>query len=110
MSLAHMPNSYAERVAPEPRSDNQNQSGVEAGASVTLYVTNTCPWCRRLESYLRRSGVHFTKLNVSTDVAAAHAMVRKSGHQGVPQAEIDGTMVVGFDKARIDQLLRLPGE
>jgi hypothetical protein len=37
-------------------------------------------------------------------------MVRKSGQQGVPQAEIDGTMVVGFDKARIDQLLGLSKE
>lgn len=110
MSLAHMPNSYAERTESEPRRTNQHQSGVEAEASVKLYVTNTCPWCRRLESYLDRRGVNYTKLNVSTDVNAARAMVRKSGHQGVPQAEIDGTMVVGFDKARIDQLLRLPRE
>jgi glutaredoxin-like YruB-family protein len=104
------PGTYAALMTPKPRSANQNQTKADTRARVKLYVTNTCPWCRKLESYLERRGVHFTKVNVSTDAAAARAMVRKSGQQGVPQAEIDGTMVVGFDKARIDQLLRLERE
>lgn len=104
------PGTYAALMKPKPRSTNHNQTKPNSQASVKLYVTNTCPWCRKLESYLDRRGVRYTKLNVSTDVVAAHAMVRKSGQQGVPQAEIDGIMVVGFDKARIDQLLGLSKE
>lgn len=104
------PGTYAALMKPKSRSTNQNQSKPHAQTSVKLYVTNSCPWCRKLESYLDRRGVRYTKVNVSTDVAAAHAMVRKSGQRGVPQAEIDGTMVVGFDKARIDRLLGLSEE
>jgi glutaredoxin len=32
-------------------------------------------------------------------------MVKRSGQQGVPQTLINGQVVVGFDKARIDALL-----
>jgi len=34
-------------------------------------------------------------------------MVRKSGQQGVPQTEINGQMIVGFDRSRINQLLEI---
>jgi len=104
------PGTYAALMTPKLRSTNQNQPRPNSQPSVKLYVTNSCPWCRKLESYLDRRRVRYTKVNVSTDVAAAHAMVRKSGQQGVPQAEIEGTMVVGFDKARIDRLLGLSNE
>lgn len=104
------PGTYAALMKPKLRSTSQNQTKPNSQPSVKLYVTNTCPWCRKLESYLDRRGVRYSKVNVSTDLAAAHAMVRKSGQQGVPQAEIDGTMVVGFDKARIDNLLGLSKE
>ncbi len=75
--------------------------------SVKIYVTNTCPWCRRLESYLDQHQVHYTKINVQNDPAAAQEMQRKSGQLGVPQADVGGRMIVGFDKAKIDRLLNL---
>ena len=34
-------------------------------------------------------------------------MVRKSGQQGVPQTDIGGTIIVGFDKVRINELLEI---
>ncbi|HEC63135.1 MAG TPA: NrdH-redoxin, partial [Candidatus Acetothermia bacterium] len=43
----------------------------------------------------------------STDMEAALEMIRKSGQQGVPVVEIDGEVVVGFDRERIDALLGL---
>jgi glutaredoxin-like YruB-family protein len=75
---------------------------------VKVYVTNACPWCRKLEAYLDRYRVKYTKVNVETDPAAAHEMTSKSGQRGVPQSDIGGTMVVGFDLARISGLLQLP--
>jgi len=76
--------------------------------SVKLYVTNGCPWCRKLETYLDRYQVKYTKVYVNTDLTAAHEMTSKSGERGVPQSDIGGTMVVGFDLVRISKLLRLP--
>jgi glutaredoxin-like YruB-family protein len=101
------PSIYATLPRPKSRGAKPSQTTTDCKSAVKLYVTNSCPWCRKLESYLDRHGVQYSKFDVSTDVAAARAMMRRSGQQGVPQAEIDGTMVVGFDKSRIDQLLGL---
>jgi len=74
---------------------------------VTVYTTPTCTWCTTLKTYLDQHAVRYREVNVASDSNAAEAMVRKSGQQGVPQTEINGQMIVGFDKARINQLLEL---
>lgn len=73
--------------------------------NVTVYSTPTCPWCTRAKSYLDQSGVPYAEKDVSVDVAAAREMVKISGQMGVPVLSIDGSVVVGFDKKRIDELL-----
>ena len=74
---------------------------------VTVYSTPTCSWCTTLKTYLDSHHVSYREVNVASDTAAAEAMVRKSGQQGVPQTEINGQMIVGFDKSRINQLLEI---
>lgn len=75
--------------------------------SVTVYTTPACSWCNTLKTYLRSSRIPFTEVDISRDPAAAEALVRRSGQQGVPQTDIDGTIVVGFDKKRINELLNI---
>lgn len=72
---------------------------------VTVYSTPTCSWCTTLKNYLREKNIAFTDIDVSADQKAAEAMVRKSGQQGVPQTDINGEIIIGFDKSRIDRLL-----
>lgn len=72
---------------------------------VTVYSTPTCSWCNTLKSYLRQHHVRYTDVDVSRDQARAQEMVRKSGQQGVPQTDINGQIIVGFDKTRINTLL-----
>lgn len=72
---------------------------------VKVYSTPSCPWCVRAKSYLKDQGIPFTDVDVSQDVAAAREMVKLSGQMGVPVVSIDGSVVVGFDKKRIDELL-----
>ncbi|MFH0759459.1 MAG: thioredoxin family protein [Bacteroidota bacterium] len=74
---------------------------------VTVYTTPSCSWCTTLKTYLDQQNVKYREINVAADTAAAGAMVRKSGQQGVPQTEINGQMIVGFDKPRINQLLEI---
>jgi glutaredoxin-like YruB-family protein len=74
---------------------------------VTVYTTPTCSWCTTLKTYLDQQGVRYREVNVATDQAAAEAMVKKSGQQGVPQTEINGQMIVGFDKNRLNSLLNI---
>lgn len=84
-------------------------SGEEGGKSkrVTVYTTPSCSWCTTLKTYLDQNQVRYREINVAADTSAAEAMVSKSGQQGVPQTEINGQMIVGFDKARINQLLEI---
>ena len=72
---------------------------------VTVYSTPTCSWCNALKTHLRKNGIRFTDIDVSKDQKAAEAMVRKSGQQGVPQTDINGEIIVGFDKKKINTLL-----
>ncbi len=72
---------------------------------VTVYSTPTCSWCNTLKSYLRQHHIRYSDVDVSRDTERAQEMVRKSGQQGVPQTDINGQIIVGFDKARINSLL-----
>ncbi len=72
---------------------------------VTVYSTPSCSWCTTLKTHLKKHGITFTEIDVSKDEKAAEAMVRRSGQQGVPQTDIDGKFIVGFDKTRINSLL-----
>jgi glutaredoxin-like YruB-family protein len=74
---------------------------------VTVYTTPTCSWCTTLKTYLDQQKIRYREINVAADSSAAEAMVRKSGQQGVPQTEINGQMIVGFDRNRINQLLEI---
>jgi len=77
--------------------------------NVTVYSTPTCSWCNTLKAHLRKHGIYYTDIDVSADPSLAEELVRKSGQQGVPQTEIDGEIIVGFDKARINRLLGIDG-
>jgi len=57
------------------------------------------------KTYLSSKNIPYTDYDVSKDRNAAMEMIRKSGQQGVPVLDIDGNIVVGFDKERIDALL-----
>lgn len=51
------------------------------------------------------NGIKFQEINVDEDKAAAEEMVRKSGQRGIPVTEIDGDIIIGFDRQRLAKLL-----
>jgi len=74
---------------------------------VIVFSTPTCTYCNRAKQYFRQQGVRFRDVDVSKDPAAARDMVRRSGQQGVPVIDINGKIIVGFNKPEIDKLLDL---
>ncbi len=90
-----------------PEVDHDGRPAAPRQHRVTVYVTQSCPWCTRVKTYLREHNVFYDEIDVSRDESAARKMVARSGQQGVPQVDIDGSFVVGFDKPRIDALLGL---
>ncbi|MDD2688712.1 MAG: glutaredoxin family protein [Candidatus Omnitrophica bacterium] len=72
---------------------------------VKVYSTPTCPWCMRTKQFLKENNINFQDIDVSSNQAAAEEMVQKSGQMGVPVLDIDGQIIVGFDKEKIKQSL-----
>jgi len=75
--------------------------------TVTVYSTPTCSWCVAAKDHLKTNSIAFEDVDVATDMERAREMVEKSGQYGVPVIDIDGEIIVGFDRTRIDSLLGL---
>ena len=73
--------------------------------SVKIYSTPTCGYCNLVKNYLKERQVKFTDYNVAVDQQKAEEMIRKSHQMGVPVLDINGKIVVGFDREKIDRLL-----
>lgn len=72
---------------------------------VKVYSTPSCPYCVTLKEFLKGHNIKFEDIDVSKNEKALNEMVEKSGQMGVPVVDIDGQIVVGFDKEKISQLL-----
>jgi len=74
---------------------------------VIVYSTPTCPWCIRTKQFLKENNIIFEDIDVSSNQAAAEEMIKISGQMGVPVLDIEGEIIMGFDKERIKQALGL---
>ena len=75
--------------------------------SVKVYSTPTCPWCIRVKQFLGDNNVAFENYDVGSDQAKADEMVKISGQMGVPVVDIEGEIIVGFDRDKIKKALGL---
>jgi len=57
--------------------------------------------------FLKQNNIEFQEIDVSKDIKAQEEMIAKSGQMGVPVVEIDGQIIVGFDKEKISKILKL---
>jgi len=81
---------------------------VEKKSVVKIYALPTCPYCIKAKAFLRENKVEFTDIDVSKDQAAANEMIKKSGQMGVPVLDINGQIIVGFERDEIKKALKLP--
>ena len=75
--------------------------------NVTVYSTTSCPYCNMAKDYFKPNNVEYTDYNVGEDQAKGQEMVQKSGQMGVPVIDIDGTIIIGFNKEKINEVLGL---
>jgi len=74
---------------------------------ITLYTTPTCVYCKSLKEYFASKNISYQEVDVSIDEKQLEKMVNISGQMGVPVLDIDGNVVIGFDRQRIDEILHL---
>ena len=78
--------------------------------TVTVYTTPTCVYCKATKQFFADNGVEYSEKNVVEDEAARTEMIEKSGQLGVPVIDIDGKIVIGFNKKRFIELLNIEPE
>lgn len=75
------------------------------GFSITVYRTETCPYCHMAEEFFKQNNVKYKSIDVGKNPGAAQEMVKKSGQMGVPVIDINGKIIVGFDKTALRKAL-----
>lgn len=75
-------------------------------AKVIVYMADWCPWCHKVTDFLKENKVEFEERNVENREYAQESM-EKSGQAGIPVTLVDEEVVVGFDVAKLKQLLKL---
>ena len=81
--------------------------------AITIYTTETCPYCLSAKRLLAKKGVEFSEIDVGADPARrAEMMDRASGRHTVPQIFIGSQYIGGCDdlyaleaKGKLDALL-----
>ena len=76
-------------------------------ANVSIYTTPTWGYCKMTKEFFKENNVEYKEIDVSTDKEAAQQMIEKTGQSGVPVVDIDGELIVGFDKDKLKQALSL---
>lgn len=75
-------------------------------AKVTVYSADWCAFCHAAKDYLSKIGVKFTEKNVEENRDYMQEAVDKSGQTGIPVIDIDGKIIIGFDRSQIDATLK----
>ena len=78
-----------------------------AQPTVEIYSTPTCHFCHMAKDFFSANNVQFSDYNVATDLEKRKEMVTKSGQMGVPVIFVGDQMTVGFDEARLRELLSI---
>jgi glutaredoxin-like YruB-family protein len=80
-------------------------------AKVTVYSTPWCAFCKTEKQYLDHLGVQFISKDIEEDASAFEELNAKTEGRtsGVPVTDIDGELVFGFDRKKIDAVLKEKG-
>ncbi|MFS2200766.1 glutaredoxin 3 [Pseudomonas sp. Pseusp3] len=72
--------------------------------TVTLYTTDTCPYCRNAKALLASKGAVMEEINIQSEPGKFEEMLSRSNRRSVPQIFIGDTHIGGFDDlARLDR-------
>jgi glutaredoxin 3 len=103
-----MPEEGSETKATGKRKVEAAKNDGQKAPEVIVYSTPQCPFCTMAKAYLTGRGIRFTEYDVSKDRQRAEEMIAKTGQGGVPVLQINGRMIVGFDRDQIDTALSKP--
>jgi glutaredoxin-like YruB-family protein len=72
---------------------------------VIIYTTSACPYCKVAKEYFQTRNISYQEKNVEQDNDMLTEMIERSGQMSVPVIEVHSTMLIGFDKQHLDELI-----
>lgn len=73
--------------------------------NIKIYTTPYCAYCKMAKEYFKSKNISYEEYDVMADIPKREEMVKKSGQMGVPVIDINGKIVIGFDRAKINEYL-----
>lgn len=87
-------------MSDENTNDNNNDT------KIVIYTTPTCGFCHMAKDYLTGKGLEYETKDITVDEEAYKEVIDSTGQMGVPVISIAGKTVIGFDRPKIDLILR----
>ena len=75
--------------------------------TVTIYSTPSCHFCHAAKEFFTEHNVAFTDHDVAADTEKRQEMIDLTGQMGVPVIRIGDDVVIGFDEAKVKELLEI---
>lgn len=73
--------------------------------NIKIYTTPTCAYCKMAKEHFKKNNLAYEEYNVMTDLQRRQEMLDKTHQFGVPVIDIDGKIIIGFDKAKVNVAL-----
>ena len=77
---------------------------------IKIYTTPVCPYCQMAKEFMKEKGFAYDEVDVTKSQSALQEMIQKSGQMGVPVLEVDGKIMVGFNRKVLADLLGIKPE
>ena len=74
---------------------------------ITVYSAPGIPSCHAAKEFLSHHNVPFTDRNVADDPEALRELTEKTGLRATPVIVVDGEVIVGFDRGKLERILGL---
>jgi glutaredoxin-like YruB-family protein len=75
--------------------------------NVKIYTSVTCPWCVKTKEFLKANNIKYEEISVTGDEKRRAEVFEKSGQMGVPVTDVEGTIIVGYDRTALKKALEL---
>lgn len=74
---------------------------------VAIYTTPKCVYCKMAKQFFKENGVEYEEYDLAADEQKVEEMIERSGQMGVPVIDVDGKLIIGFDKQALKQALEI---
>ena len=75
--------------------------------TVTIDSTPVCHFCHAAKDFFAENNIAFTEHDVAADLEKRQEMIDMTGQMGVPVIRIADDVIIGFDEAKLRELLEI---